>query len=162
MKTGMVASSIAGVAASAVAAALLIPGPFEALSCILTVAAAILAAVGLLGTGSTTPTGLLTIAFSALAAAGLDLARLDWFGGTPGIARLFWIYLVAGFVAYLIGATAYGFAGTAQGVPVASRTGLLVLLLLGVIPLLDILGLVGILITAIARKPAIRPGSVTG
>ena len=58
------------------------------------------------------------------------------------------------FVLYLIAATLYGFAGQAQGVKVGARTGLLVLLLLSVIPLANILGLVGFLIVAIRRKPA--------
>ena len=64
----------------------------------------------------------------------------------------FWIGLIAGFVAYLVGATAYGFAGQRQGVKVGARTALVVLLLLAVIPILDVVGLLGILITAIVRR----------
>jgi len=64
------------------------------------------------------------------------------------------VSLIGGFVLYLIAATLYGFAGQAQGVKVGARTGLLVLLLLAVIPIVNILGLIGFLVTSITRKPA--------
>ncbi len=65
---------------------------------------------------------------------------------------LTWLFILGGaFVIYLIAATLYGFAGTAQGVPVGVRTGLLVLLLLSLIPVANILGLTGFVIAAFKR-----------
>jgi hypothetical protein len=66
---------------------------------------------------------------------------------------------IIGFVVYLVAATVYGFAGTRQGVGVGSRIGLLLLLLLAVLPALNVLGLVGIAITAFVRRAAtpVRP-----
>ena len=148
VKTGMVASSAAGLAAAVIASAIPLVGPFEVLSAILGVAAAVLAAVGLLGTGAVTPAGLVTVVFSGLAFAGFEVAFLTLVTNSTA----FWIGLIAGFVAYLVGATAYGFAGQRQGVKVGARTALVVLLLLAVIPILDVVGLLGILITAIVRR----------
>jgi hypothetical protein len=65
------------------------------------------------------------------------------------------VEIVIGFIVYLIAATIYGFAGTRQAVPVGSRVGLLLLLLLSVIPAVNVLGLIGITITAFARRAAI-------
>jgi hypothetical protein len=148
----MVASSVAGLAAAVIGSLVPLVGPFQVLSAILGVAAAILAAVGILGTGAATATGLVTVLFSGLAFAGFEVAFLNLVTNSP----LFWIALVTGFVLYLVGATAYGFAGQRQGVKVGSRTALLVLLLLAVIPIIDVLGLLGILITA-----AVRAGRAT-
>jgi hypothetical protein len=64
------------------------------------------------------------------------------------------VEIVAGFIVYLLAATVYGFAGTRQGVPVGSRVGLLLLLLLAVIPALNVLGLIGTTITAFVRRGA--------
>jgi hypothetical protein len=61
---------------------------------------------------------------------------------------------IAGIVVYLIAATVYGFAGTRQGVKVGGRVGLLLLLLLAVIPALNVLGLIGVTITAFVRGAA--------
>jgi hypothetical protein len=60
---------------------------------------------------------------------------------------------VIGFVVYLLAATVYGFAGARQGVAVGSRVGLLLLLLLCVVPALNVLGLIGVTITALVRRP---------
>jgi hypothetical protein len=65
--------------------------------------------------------------------------------------------IVIGAVAYLLAATVYGFAGTRQGVRVGGRIGLLLLLLLAVIPLLNVLGAIGFVLTAFLRRPA-SPG----
>jgi hypothetical protein len=62
--------------------------------------------------------------------------------------------LIIGAVVYLLAATVYGFAGTAQGVSVGNRVGLLLLLLLAVLPGLNILGSVGFVLTAFLRAPA--------
>jgi hypothetical protein len=64
---------------------------------------------------------------------------------------------IIGFVAYLLAATVYGFAGARQGVGVGSRVGLLLLLLLAVIPILNVLGLIGLTITAVARTGSATP-----
>ncbi|MCU1415794.1 MAG: hypothetical protein JWN80_3134 [Microbacteriaceae bacterium] len=157
VKTGMVASSAAGLAAAVIATVTPLVGPFEALAAVLGVAAAVLAAVGLLGTGAVTPTGLVTVVFSGVAFAGLEVAFLNLVTNSTA----FWIALVAGFVAYLIGATAYGFAGQRQGVKVGGRIALLVLLLLAVIPIADVLGLLGILVTAIVRRGQPTAGSTS-
>jgi hypothetical protein len=61
---------------------------------------------------------------------------------------------ILGIVVYLIAATVYGFAGNRQGVKVGSRVGLLLLLLLAVVPALNVLGLIGITITAFVRGVA--------
>lgn len=61
------------------------------------------------------------------------------------------IIAIVGAVLYLAAATLYGFAGTAQGVPVGARTGLLVLLLLAMVPVANIPGLVGLTIVTYAR-----------
>jgi hypothetical protein len=58
---------------------------------------------------------------------------------------------IIGLVVYLIAAVVYGFAGSRQGIPVGSRIGLLLLLLLAVIPALNVLGLIGLTISAIVR-----------
>ncbi len=148
VKTGMVASSAAGLAAAVIASAIPLVGPFDVLAAVLGVVAAALAAVGLLGTGAVTPTGLVTVVLSGLASAGFEIAFLTLVTNSTA----FWVGLIAGFVAYLVAATAYGFAGQRQGVKVGTRTAFVVLLLLAVIPILDVLGLLGILITALVRR----------
>jgi hypothetical protein len=99
--------------------------------------------------------------FSAIAAVALTTATSDWFigrnshlGGPRILTSGFWIAVVIGAVAYLIAATAYGFAGTRQGVRAGARIGLLVVLLLAVVPYLDVLGLVGFVLIAAVRRPA--------
>jgi hypothetical protein len=159
-KTGMVATSVAGLAAAAISSGL-IGGSFAPLGSVLGVAAAVLAAVGLLGPASVTRTGITTLVFSGLAFAGSALGFLALrFGGGTFAGLPWWGWAIIAFVLYLGGATAYGFAGQAQGVAVGARTALLVLLLLGVVPFANVPGLLGILITAIARK-AQAPTSAT-
>jgi hypothetical protein len=98
---------------------------------------------------------------SAISAAAFATATSDWFigrnshlGGPRILTSGFWIAVVVGAAAYLIAATAYGFAGTRQGVRVGSRIGLLLVLLLAVLPYLDVLGLIGFVLIAALRKPA--------
>jgi glucan phosphoethanolaminetransferase (alkaline phosphatase superfamily) len=67
----------------------------------------------------------------------------------------FIIALIIGAVVYLIAATIYGFVGKRQGVKVGARIGLLLLLLLAVVPLADVVGLLGFIIVAIVRKPIV-------
>jgi len=71
------------------------------------------------------------------------------------------VAIVIGAVAYLIGATLYGFAGTSQGVKVESRVRLLLLLLLAVVPVANILGLAGFVIVGFLRKPVDPAPEVT-
>jgi hypothetical protein len=77
----------------------------------------------------------------------------------------FVVAVVIGAVAYLVAATLYGFVGTAQGVPVGTRTGLLVVLLLAVIPVVNVIGLVVFLVAAIVRTapqaPEVEPSLET-
>jgi hypothetical protein len=130
--------------------------------------AALLAAVALFGPRPTRWFWVVPVALLAFfAAAFFNLAFADWnilhpfplpyvpdsSLPLPPTAEIT-VSLIAGFVLYLVAATLYGFAGQAQGVKVGARTGLLVLLLLGVIPIVNILGLVGFLITSLTRKPA--------
>ncbi|MDQ1571836.1 MAG: hypothetical protein QOF79_2510 [Actinomycetota bacterium] len=63
-------------------------------------------------------------------------------------------WLALGILAYLAAATTYGFVGTAHGVTVQNRVGLLLLLLLAVIPVANILGLAGLVVTTLRRKVA--------
>ena len=72
--------------------------------------------------------------------------------GGPSATDILVLCIVAA-VLYLVAATLYGFAGQAQGVKVGARTGLLVLLLLSVVPLANIVGVIGFLVTAIRRRP---------
>ncbi len=95
VKTGMVASSVAGLAAAVIATVTPLVGPFEVLAAILGVTAAVLAAIGLLGTGAATPTGLVTVVFSGLAYAGLEVAFLNLVTDST----VFTVGLIAGFVA---------------------------------------------------------------
>jgi hypothetical protein len=60
---------------------------------------------------------------------------------------------IVAFVAYLLAATLYGFAGTRQGVGIGARIGLLLMLLLAVLPVLNVLGLIGFTITTLVRRP---------
>jgi hypothetical protein len=79
---------------------------------------------------------------------------LDTLGsGGEQVSGSFLVAVVIGAVAYLAAATLYGFAGSAQGVPVWSRVGLLLVLLLAVIPVLNVLGLIGFVVSALVRKP---------
>lgn len=64
------------------------------------------------------------------------------------------VAIVIAAVAYLVGATIYGFAGTSQGVRVESRVQLLLLLLLAVVPVANILGLIGLVIVGFLRRSA--------
>jgi hypothetical protein len=65
---------------------------------------------------------------------------------------------IAGVVLYLAAATVYGFAGTRLGVPLLTRIGLLVLLLLAVFPGLNIVGMLGFAILSFLRRPKTTPG----
>ena len=77
------------------------------------------------------------------------------FGPPPsGLSSQVVTALIIGGVAYLLAATIYGFAGTRQGVAIGPRIGLLLLLLLAVLPMLNVAGLIGFVITAFVRKPA--------
>jgi hypothetical protein len=64
---------------------------------------------------------------------------------------------VIGFVVYLLAATVYGFAGVRQMIGVGSRIGFLLLLLLAVLPLLNVLGLIGFTVLEFTRKPTTTP-----
>jgi hypothetical protein len=147
-KSGMVGSAVIGLVFAVVSTGALYLGWFLApVSAVLGVAAAVCAAAGILGRASRRPLGLLVLVLSGIAFAFAFLAALH--------GSLWVLFLIIAAVAYLAGATVYGFAGQAQGVRVGARTGLLVLLLLAVIPLLNMLGLIGVLIAAIARRPPI-------
>ncbi|HEX4443477.1 MAG TPA: hypothetical protein VHZ81_07875 [Galbitalea sp.] len=74
-----------------------------------------------------------------------------------GIPAFVVVGLIIGAVAYLAAAFVYGFAATGQGVRVGARVGLLLLLLLAVLPYLNVLGAVGLIITAVVRKPGALP-----
>ncbi len=144
---GLLPSSIVGLVL-AIVATLLFHGssvhPVEgALAAVFGVAAAVCGAAGLLGRGVASVSGILTMVFTGLAFALVAVFALKL--GT-------WPWLLAGFVAYLVGATAFGFAAQAQGVKVGARTALLLLVLLTIVPLVDVVGLLGILITAIVRR----------
>jgi MFS family permease len=144
-KAGMLAFSAIGLICAALSG--LFALAFVA-AAVLGIAAAVCAAIGILGRASVRPLGLATIVLSAVAS---FCGWMLWFyiPGTP-----FWI--VGGIVAYLLAAFAYGFAGTAQGVPVLWRTGLLVGLLLAVCPILCIVGLL-VLVPAALFRPAPVP-----
>jgi hypothetical protein len=98
---------------------------------------------------------------AAVSALAFESAFSNWlisqqvlFGHPPTTLRpAVVVAIVIGAVAYLLAATAYGFAGTRQGVSLGGRIALLVLLLLAVLPVLDILGLAGFVLTAFLRKP---------
>jgi hypothetical protein len=103
-----------------------------------------------------------TVLFSAAAAIILTTAasnyliHIDVAIGRPDYAPTSGIVVqaIVGFVVYLVAATIYGFAGTRQGVKVGGRIGLLALLLLAVLPLVNVLGLVGFTISAFVRGSA--------
>ena len=105
------------------------------------------------------------VVFSALAAAILTSATTNYFisqvssfGPTNPVPNGSVITTAAiGFVVYLLAAIVYGFAGARQGVRLGSRIGLSLLLLLAVVPALNVLGLIGFTVTAIARNPAATP-----
>ncbi|MDQ1543493.1 MAG: hypothetical protein QOK08_1131 [Actinomycetota bacterium] len=118
----------------------------------------------LLGRGVTTRVARLAVpllaaisyALFSSAASSLLLSShlLDALGkGSEPVSSSFVVAVIIGGVAYLAAATLYGFAGIAQGVPAWSRVGLLLVLLLAVIPVLNVLGLAGFLVTALVRKP---------
>jgi hypothetical protein len=65
---------------------------------------------------------------------------------------------IIGLVVYVAAATVYGFAGTRQGMGIGSRIGLLLLLLAAVVPFANVLGLLGLTITALVRT---TPGAAT-
>jgi hypothetical protein len=102
---------------------------------------------------------------AAVAALAFESAVSTWLIshiGLPGPATVavptfVWIALIVGAVAYLAGATVYGFAGTRQGVGVGARIGLLLLLLLAVLPYLNVLGSIGLLIASALRSPLDSP-----
>lgn len=123
----------------------------------------------LLGRGVTTRVARLAVpllaaisyALFSSAASSLLLSShlLDALGkGSEPVSSSFVVAVIIGGVAYLAAATLYGFAGIAQGVPVCSRVGLLLVLLLAVIPVLNVLGLAGFLVTALVRKPRTKAG----
>jgi hypothetical protein len=98
---------------------------------------------------------------AAVSALAFESAVTNWlisqrveFGPAPtALAPAVVVALIIGALAYLGAATVYGFAGGSQGVPVGARVGLLVLLLVAVLPGLNVLGLIGFVVTALARKP---------
>lgn len=145
-KAGMLAFSAIGLICAALS------GLFALLfvvAAILGIVAAVFAAIGLLGRASITPFGIATVVLSAIAS---FCGWMLWFD-TAGTA--YWI--IGGIVAFLLAAFAYGFAGTAQGVPVLWRTGLLVLLLLAVCPVICILGLLVLVPVALFRPVPVAP-----
>jgi hypothetical protein len=71
-------------------------------------------------------------------------------GGTLVIA-------IVGGVLYLAAATVYGFAGARLGVPLFTRIGLLLLLLLSVIPWVNVVGMLGFAILSFVRRPKVTP-----
>jgi hypothetical protein len=152
-KAGMIPSSAVGLIAAVIATILqeVTPqGAGGATAAVLGVVAALCAAAGLLGPASVSATGAATVLFSGIAFAALQLAYLGLFFD---VLSGFWLlFAIVGFVAYLIGATAYGFAGQAQGVAVGARTAVLVPLLLAVVPLANVVGTLGILIVSVLRK----------
>jgi hypothetical protein len=101
---------------------------------------------------------------SAAASLAISLHILDIFAlsgaAQEKLGSSFVIAVIIGAVAYLVAATLYGFVGTAQGVNVGTRTGLLVILLLSVIPILNVLGLIVFLVAAIVRTPKIAATTV--
>ncbi|CAN5297742.1 hypothetical protein BH09ACT1_BH09ACT1_04710 [soil metagenome] len=117
------------------------------IAAVLGIVAALCAAIGILGPSATKPLGLATVLFSGVAS---FCGWMLWFfvPGTP-----FWI--IGGIVAFLLAAFSYGFAGTAQGVPVLWRTGLLVGLLLAVCPVICIVGLLALVPAALFRPPPV-------
>lgn len=75
------------------------------------------------------------------------------FGPAPsGVPVSVTVGIIIGALAYLAAATVYGFAGSSQGVQVRTRTQLLVLLLLSVIPFAGVLGGIGWVIVTIVSK----------
>ena len=140
----MVQSAVAGLVVAVISLVLHLVA-LDSAAVILAVSAALLAAVGILGTGARTLTGAFAVFFTGLSAGAFSAALPLGLLAVP-----WWVWLV-GFGLYLVAATFYGFAGDAQGVQVGSRIGLLLLLLLAVLPLVQVLGLVGILITAVLR-----------
>jgi hypothetical protein len=119
----------------------------------------------LLGHGATTRVARLAVpllaaiayALFSSAASSLLLSShlLDTLGkASEPVSSSFVVAVIIGGVAYLAVATLYGFVGAAQGVPVWSRVGLLLLLLLAAIPVLNVLGLAGFLVAAFVRKPS--------
>jgi hypothetical protein len=71
-----------------------------------------------------------------------------------------WVVGVGALLLYLVAATLYGFAGRTQGTPVGMRALKLVLLLLSIIPVLNVLGLAGFVVTAVRRGSARSPNSI--
>jgi hypothetical protein len=125
--------------------------------------AAATAGRALLGRGATTRVARLAVpllaaiayALFSSAASSLLLSShlLDALGkASEPVSSSFVVAVIIGGVAYLAAATLYGFVGTAQGVPVWSRVGLLLLLLLAAIPVLNVLGLAGFLVAAFVRS----------
>ena len=141
---GMVQSAVAGLVVSVVSLVVHLVG-LDPAAVILAVAASLLAAVGILGSGARSIVGACAVLFTGLSG-GAFAAALP-----VGLLLLPWWVWLAGFALYLIAATFYGFAGDAQGVEVGARVGLLLLLLLAVLPLVQVLGLAGILVTAVRR-----------
>jgi hypothetical protein len=98
---------------------------------------------------------------SAVAGFAFESAVSSWlishdvvFGPAPGGVPLsVTVGILIGAVAYLGAATVYGFAGTRQGFRVRTRSQLLVLLLLSVIPFTAVLGGIGWVIVSIVWKP---------
>jgi hypothetical protein len=106
-----------------------------------------------------------TVLLSAIAAAILTTAltnyliNIDIAFGPVNYAPTTTILVTAliGFVVYLLAATVYVITGSRQRIGIGSRVGLLVLLLLAVVPLLNVLGLIGFTITAFVRGTAVTP-----
>jgi hypothetical protein len=130
---------------------------------VLTVAASGIAGRVILGTASVHRYYRLGVPIlAAIAGVAFESAVTNWliaeqvqFGPAPTtLAPAVVVALIIGAILYLAAATAYGFASSAQGVPVGSRVGLLVLLFLAVLPGLNVLGLIGFVVTAFVRKPA--------
>jgi len=169
-KRGLIVAGIIGLVAAAVAS-LLLPRAALVQSIDLVILALGVVAAGIAGRvalGSARVHryfALGVVLFSAIAAAILASATTNYlisqtvsFGRanpTPNATVI--TTAIIGLVVFLIAATVYGFACVRQGVGVRSRIGLLVLLLLATIPVLNVLGLIGLTITAFARTSAATP-----
>ena len=155
--------------ASAIVETVLIPGTLHindttllSISvAVLTVVAAAIAGRTILGTRSVHRYFRLGVPLlSAISGLAFESAVSNWliarqvsFGPSPTTpSTVVVLALVIGALAYLGAATAYGFAGTKQGITIGARVGLLLLLLLAVLPGLDVLGLAGFVATAFARR----------
>jgi hypothetical protein len=128
--------------------------------------AAAIAGRALLGRNATTRVArlavplLAAIAFALFSSAESSLLLsshlLDALGNiSEPLSSSFVVAAILGAVAYLAAAALSGLAAAAQGVPTLSRVGLALVLLLAVIPVLNVLGLAGFVVTALVRTPQV-------